>query len=161
MALIVFDVLRDGAGDLRGSPAHRVTRRLARRGAAGGASGQRPGLVIVQIDGLAEAVLREELAAGKLPTLARWVDSGTHRLVGWECAVPSMTSAVQAGLFYGDAGGIPAFRWYDKAAGTMFVSNHPPDARALDARLAAAGDGLLKEEGVTISSLLTGGAPVR
>ena len=41
-----------------------VTRRLARR-RAGGAVDQRPGLAIVQIDGLAEAVLREELADGQ------------------------------------------------------------------------------------------------
>jgi hypothetical protein len=116
---------------------------------------------VVQIDGLAEAVLREELAAGTLPTLARWLKEGTHRLVGWECAVPSMTSAVQAGLFYGDNAGIPAFRWFDKATGKMFVSNHPADARALDGRLAreaaASGRGLLTD-GVSISNLLTGGA---
>ena len=36
-----------------------------------------------------------------------------------------MTSAVQAGLFYGDNAGIPAFRWFDKGTGRMFVSNHP------------------------------------
>ena len=137
-----------------------VTRRIARR-RAGGAVDQRPGLAIVQIDGLAEEVLREELANGKLPNLARWVDSGSHRLVGWECAVPSMTSAVQAGLFYGDSSGIPAFRWFDKGAGKMFVSNNPADARALDARLsaaAAAGGGGLLADGVSISNLLTGGA---
>jgi uncharacterized membrane protein YvlD (DUF360 family) len=137
-----------------------VTRRLARR-RAGGPIDPRPGLAIVQIDGLAAGVLREELAAGKLPTLARWVDGGSHRLVGWECAVPSMTSAVQAGLFYGDNAEIPAFRWFDKAAGKMFVSNNPADARDLDARLAAgaaAGGGGLLAEGASISNLLTGGA---
>ncbi len=113
-----------------------VTRRLARRRMKEAGDGS-PGVVVVQIDGLAEAVLREELAAGHLPTLARWLDAGTHRLVGWECAVPSMTSAVQAGLFYGNNAGIPAFRWFDKGTGKMFVSNHPADARALDQRLAA------------------------
>jgi uncharacterized membrane protein YvlD (DUF360 family) len=137
-----------------------VTRRLARRRVEGAGDG-RPGVAIVQIDGLAEEVLREELAAGKLPTLARWLREGTHRLVGWECAVPSMTSAVQAGLFYGDNAGIPAFRWFDKQTGKMFVSNHPADARALDGRLAReaaeAGRGLLTD-GVSISNLLIGGA---
>jgi hypothetical protein len=117
-------------------------------------------MAIVQIDGLAEEVLREEVAAGKLPTVAKWVNSGSHRLVGWECAVPSMTSAVQAGLFYGDNSGIPAFRWFDKGKGTLFVSNHAPDARALDARLGtAAGDGGgLLADGASISNLLSGGA---
>ena len=137
-----------------------VTRRLARRRMKEAGDGS-PGVVVVQIDGLAESVLREELAAGHLPTLARWLDAGTHRLVGWECAVPSMTSAVQAGLFYGNNAGIPAFRWFDKGTGKMFVSNHPADARALDQRLAAeaaqSGGGLLSD-GVSISNLLTGGA---
>ena len=45
-----------------------------------------------------------------------------------------MTSAVQAGLFYGNNAGIPAFRWYNKDTGKMFVSNHPADARFLDRR---------------------------
>jgi uncharacterized membrane protein YvlD (DUF360 family) len=137
-----------------------VTRRLARRRVEGAGDG-RPGVAVVQIDGLAEAVLREELAAGHMPTLARWLKDGSHRLVGWECAVPSMTSAVQAGLFYGNNAGIPAFRWYNKGTGKMFVSNHPADARALDRRLAteaAQSGGALLSDGVSISNLLTGGA---
>ena len=55
-----------------------VTRRLARRRVEGAGDG-RPGVVIVQIDGLAEAVLREELAGGARcpPWPAGWTRAPT------------------------------------------------------------------------------------
>src|SRR5262249_53814317 len=65
-----------------------VTRRLARRRATPG--DDRPGTVIVQIDGLAGPGLREELAAGKLPTLRGWLAGGPDRLGGRGGAGPSV-----------------------------------------------------------------------
>lgn len=57
-----------------------------------------PGFVFLEIDGLAEPVLRRAIAAGYAPNLARWIDSGTHRLTPWECDISSQTSAMQAGI---------------------------------------------------------------
>ncbi|MGB0113170.1 MAG: phage holin family protein, partial [Ilumatobacteraceae bacterium] len=50
-----------------------------------------PGIVFVQIDGLAETVLRRSLASGDAPTLHRWLQDGSHRLVGWETQWSSQT----------------------------------------------------------------------
>jgi uncharacterized membrane protein YvlD (DUF360 family) len=116
-----------------------------------------PGTILIQIDGLAEAVLRHELDAGRLPTLAHWLTSGSHRLVGWECDVPSMTSSGQAGILYGNNADIPAFRWYDKSIGRLRVSNHPRDAVWLDLRQAT-DHGLLRERGSSVGNILTGSA---
>ncbi|HLH22125.1 MAG TPA: phage holin family protein [Chloroflexota bacterium] len=117
----------------------------------------RTGTVIVQIDGLAEAVLRHALARGLMPTLARWLASGSHRLVGWECDVPSMTSSGQAGILHGNNANIPAFRWYEKESRRLFVSNHPADARLLDERQSI-GQGLLRHDGSSLGNIFRGGA---
>jgi predicted AlkP superfamily pyrophosphatase or phosphodiesterase len=50
---------------------------------------------------LAEPILRGEIEAGNMPTLARWLASGSHRLIRWECDVPSMTTSGQSGILYG------------------------------------------------------------
>ena len=43
-----------------------------------------PGTIIIQIDGLAEPVLRRAIDLNGVPTLARWLSSGSHRLIAWE-----------------------------------------------------------------------------
>lgn len=60
-----------------------VVRRQARRRGERTASDV-PGVVFLQIDGLAHEVLRRALRDGHVPTLARWLRAGTHRLVRWE-----------------------------------------------------------------------------
>jgi uncharacterized membrane protein YvlD (DUF360 family) len=133
-----------------------VIRRIARRRVPRGDLG-RAGTVLVQIDGLAEPILRRALAEGLMPTLARWLESGSHRLVAWECDVPSMTSSGQAGILHGNNANIPAFRWYEKESRRLFVSNHPADARLLDERQSV-GNGLLREGGSSLSNIFRGGA---
>ena len=116
-----------------------------------------PGTVLVQIDGLSESILRSEIEAGQLPTLARWLTSGSHRLANWECDVPSMTTSGQTGILYGNNANIPAFRWYDKSSGHLLVSNHPRDARLIDQRQATE-HGLLREHGSSVGNIVAGGA---
>ena len=118
-----------------------------------------PGVLMIQIDGLAQPLLRAQVRAGNLPTLSRWVRDGSHRLTGWTALLPSQTSASQAGLLLGSNDGIPAFRWYEKEHRRMLVSNHAADAREIEARLSS-GDGLLADGGASISNLFSGDAPI-
>jgi uncharacterized membrane protein YvlD (DUF360 family) len=116
-----------------------------------------PGTILIQIDGLAEPIIRRELEAGGLPTLARWLASGSHQLVGWECDLPSMTTSGQTGILYGNNANIPAFRWYEKSSGRLMVSNHPNDAHLIDQRQST-DHGLLREEGSSVANIVAGGA---
>jgi uncharacterized membrane protein YvlD (DUF360 family) len=134
-----------------------VIRQLARRMVATGALGQ-PGYVIVQIDGLAEPVLRRALREGRMPTLASWLATGTHRLVGWECEVPSMTTSTQAGILHGAHGEVPAFYWYEKKHCRLRSSANPYDLHDVQEHVAN-GRGLLHDDGVSISNLFSGDAP--
>ena len=117
-----------------------------------------PGVLMIQIDGLAFPLLRAQVRAGNLPTLSRWVRE-THRMTTWTALLPSQTSASQAGLLLGSNDGIPAFRWYEKEDRRMLVSNHAADAREIEARLST-GQGLLADGGASISNLFSGDAPI-
>ena len=116
-----------------------------------------PGVVIVQIDGLAHPILTHQVRAGRVPFLARWVRSGTMRLDRWTCLLPSQTSASQAGILHGNNGFIPAFRWWEKDRGRMMVSSRPEDAAEISRR-ASDGAGLLARDGASIGNLVSGDA---
>ena len=60
----------------------KVIQRIARR------SGEReetsvPGIVFLEIDGLALPVLQRAIRNGSAPTMARWLAAGSHRLTEW------------------------------------------------------------------------------
>jgi uncharacterized membrane protein YvlD (DUF360 family) len=118
------------------------------------------GVVILQIDGLSHAALKRALRKGRMPFVNDLVKRRRYALRRYFSGLPSQTSSVQAGLFYGDARDIPGFRWYDKAQGKLVVSSNAADMSAVDDRLAARGRSLL-ENGACINSLIHGGAAKR
>jgi uncharacterized membrane protein YvlD (DUF360 family) len=117
----------------------------------------RPGLVIVQIDGLAHPILAARVRAGSVNTIAGWIRDGSHRLSQWEVLLPSMTSGSQAGILHGTNDGIPAFRWYERDRQKLMQSSNPDDAALIVSRLSN-GEGLLSNDGVSICNLMTGDA---
>jgi hypothetical protein len=119
--------------------------------------GRLPGLLVVQLDGVAAPVLAQAVEAGLAPTVARWLASGSHRLDPWWSRVPATTPSSQAALLHGDSSGIPAFRWWDRDLGRLVVTNHPADAALVESTLPA-GRGLLEPDGAAISTMFSGGA---
>ena len=73
-----------------------------------------PGILFLEIDGLALPVLRRAMRDGNAPVMASWVEQGTHRLVEWETDFSSQTGASQTGILLGSNDDVPAFRWVDK-----------------------------------------------
>ena len=116
-----------------------------------------PGVVFIQIDGLAHPILEDHLRAGRTPNLGRWLSSGAMTLDPWQPLLPTQTSASQAGILHGNNDGIPGFRWWDKKTGRLMVSNHPKDAREIMRRVSN-GDGLLAKGGASIGNLVSGDA---
>ncbi|MEU8225592.1 phage holin family protein [Kribbella sp. NPDC048915] len=116
------------------------------------------GVVFVQLDGVPFPVLQMAVTAGTVPTLSRWLRSGSHRLHEWTPKLPATTPASQMGILHGVIDGIPAFRWYDRAGDRILVANRPSDAAVIEADLTT-GHGLLVDGGVSISNLFTGDAP--
>ncbi|WP_203785423.1 alkaline phosphatase family protein [Paractinoplanes rishiriensis] len=168
-AAIVDWMVDSGTDDTFVKEAKRLMRGVRRRQArqAGGPiltlrrprPGTEPGLLMVQLDGLSEPVLRWAVRAGNLPTLGHWLRSGSHTMRGWHTGLPSTTPASQAGIMHGASRLIPAFRWYEKDAGKLMVSNRPRDAAVIEPRLSD-GRGLLRDGGVSIGNAFSGDAAV-
>jgi uncharacterized membrane protein YvlD (DUF360 family) len=146
--------LLDVDGDARNL---RVVRRRA-RGSRGRNRSEVPGVIMFEIDGLGETVMREALRDGHAPTIARWLSEGTHRMFGWECDLSCQTGASQAGLLLGSNWDMPAFRWYEKESGRTLVSNHPSDAAEIERRHST-GKGLLAAGGRSRGNMFSGDAP--
>ena len=116
-----------------------------------------PGVVFLQVDGLGHAVLQRAIRDGNAPTLASWIRSGSHRLIGWETDWSSQTAASQAGILFGSNDDIPAFRWLEKDSGQVMVANHPRSAAELERRHST-GTGLLHADGASRNNIFTGDA---
>jgi uncharacterized membrane protein YvlD (DUF360 family) len=116
-----------------------------------------PGVIFLEIDGLALDVLKRAMRDGSAPAMARWVRERSHNLKGWETDWSSQTGACQAGLLHGDNHDMPAFRWWEKDTGKPIVTNHPHDAAELERRHSN-GHGLLHEDGASRANILSGDA---
>ncbi len=134
-----------------------VVRRQARRRREV-AESEVPGVLFLEIDGLAHDVLLRAMEDGNAPTLAAWVRSGSHQLRRWETDWSSQTGACQAGLLHGDNDDMPAFRWWEKERGAAIVTNHPRDAEEIERRHSD-GRGLLHADGASRANILSGDAP--
>src|SRR3954464_11626287 len=116
-----------------------------------------PGLICLEIDGLAYGVLRRAIRDGNAPTLARWMHDDGHHLHQWETNWSSQTGACQAGLLHGDDYDMPAFRWWEKDLGRAIVTTPPKDAAEIERRHSD-GKGLLHEDGASRANILSGDA---
>ena len=134
----------------------RVIQRIAKK--QGGANRtDTPGVVYLEIDGLALPVLRRAMRDGNAPTMARWLADGTHRLSEWETDLSSQTGASQAGILLGSNEDIPAFRWVEKETGRLMTCSAPDDCAEIERRRAT-GIGLLVNGGSSRGNLLSGEA---
>jgi uncharacterized membrane protein YvlD (DUF360 family) len=134
----------------------RVITRIARR------QGERvttdvPGLVLLEIDGLAVPVLERAIRDGETPTMAGWLESGNFRLDEWETDLSSQTGASQAGILLGSNEDVPAFRWVEKDTGRLVACSSPHDCALIEGRLAS-GRGLLIDGGASRGNLFSGEA---
>jgi uncharacterized membrane protein YvlD (DUF360 family) len=134
----------------------RVVQRIARR-SGGRIATDRPGIVFLEIDGLALPVLQRAMRDGHAPNLARWLQDGTHRLAEWEPDLSSQTGASQAGILLGSNEDIVAFRWVEKERQALIACSSPEDCAELERRHAN-GPGLLAGGGASRGNLFSGGA---
>lgn len=116
-----------------------------------------PGIVFLEIDGLAHDVLRRAMANGSAPTIAGLVRTESHDLNRWETDWSSQTGACQAGILHGNNHAMPAFRWWEKEHGRAIVTNHPRDAAEIERRQSD-GRGLLADGGASRANILSGDA---
>jgi uncharacterized membrane protein YvlD (DUF360 family) len=134
----------------------RVTRRIARRLGIDEHNGE-PGIIFLEIDGLALPILRAAMRDGSAPTMARWVGEEGYHLTEWETDLSSQTGASQAGILLGSNEDIPAFRWVEKESGRLMTCSAPADCAEIERRHSK-GIGLLIDGGASRGNLLSGEA---
>ena len=134
----------------------KVIRRIARRQGAATRT-DTPGILFLEIDGLARPVLQRAIRDGNAPQMASWIERETHRLDEWEPDLSSQTGASQAGILLGSNEDIPAFRWVEKATGKVMTCSSPDDCAEIERRLAN-GNGLLTNNGASRGNLFSGEA---
>ncbi len=115
-----------------------------------------PGLIIVEIDGLAYEVLCEAVERGDMPTMKKMIDSDDYNLRMWETDLSSQTGASQAGILHGNNDGIVAFRWIEKSNDNqMMQCSGLTKVPELEQRISD-GNGLLVDNGASRSNLFSG-----
>ncbi|MBW2451183.1 MAG: alkaline phosphatase family protein [Deltaproteobacteria bacterium] len=118
--------------------------------------GRQKGFVGVQIDGLSFPHMQQALDRGYLPQIERYLRRG-HKMVEYHAGIPSTTPAAQSVIFYGLEGGVPAFRWYEKASGQIITCNDPDHVQMFREKLFKGKRGLL-ESGSSYCNIIDGDA---
>ncbi|WP_296859307.1 phage holin family protein, partial [uncultured Methanobrevibacter sp.] len=115
-----------------------------------------PGLIIVEIDGLAHDILCEAIEKGYMPTVKSMIEDKTHTLRMWETDLSSQTGASQAGILHGNNTDITAFRWIEKENDNqMMQCSGATKVKILEDRISD-GNGLLVDNGASRSNLFSG-----
>jgi uncharacterized membrane protein YvlD (DUF360 family) len=135
---------------------YRVVQRIARK-TGDPIETDAPGIVFLEIDGLALPILRRAMRDGNAPNMARWVADDGYVLSGWETDLSSQTGASQAGILLGSNEDIPAFRWVEKETQTIMTCSAPADCAEIERRHAT-DKGLLLDGGASRGNLLSGQA---
>ena len=115
-----------------------------------------PGVIIIEIDGLAYNVLCEAVERGDMPNIKKMIESDDYKLRMWETDLSSQTGASQAGILHGNNEGIVAFRWIEKSNGNqMMQCSGITKVPELEQRISD-GNGLLVDNGASRSNLFSG-----
>lgn len=118
----------------------------------------RPGLIMIQIDGLSQPQFERALNRGELPFLRRLIRREHYHLHAHYSGLPSTTPAIQAELFYGVKGAVPAFSFRDHESRQIVRMYEPETAARVEALLAGNGKEALLAGGSAYSDCYTGGA---
>ena len=118
---------------------------------------EKPGLVMVQIDGLSLIQFQRALQKGHLPFLNSLLQKECYTIHSFYSGLPSNTPAVQGELFYGVKTCVPAFSFVDRKTGQPIKMNESSYVASLETELKKQGSGLLAG-GSSYSNIFAGGA---
>ena len=118
----------------------------------------RPGLVLIQVDGLSQPQLEQALERGEMPFLQRLLRREHYAVHAHYSGLPSTTPAVQAELFYGRKGSVPAFSFRERESRQVVRMYETDAATRIEAQHEAEGGQPLLEGGSAYADNFTGGA---
>lgn len=116
-----------------------------------------PGLLILQIDGLARTQLERALVDGRMPFLKKLIDRGHFEKLSFYSGLPSTTPAVQAEVMFGARCAVPAFQFLHRKTGKTALMYEQEWAKRIGRELAEEHQPLL-EGGRSYSNIYAAGA---
>ena len=117
----------------------------------------RPGLILVQIDGLSERQVKQAITDGNMRFLNQLSSKEHYQIQPLYSGLPSNTSAFQAELYYGKKCTVPAFGFRDHRSGKPAWMQSSEFATELEARLKDQNPGLI-QGGSSYCNMYGGGA---
>lgn len=131
--------------------------RLLRLPASEG-SPSRPGMVLIQVDGLSRSELEQAIAKNEMPFLKQLMDREHYRVHSHYSGLPSTTPAVQAEIFYGTPCCVPSFSFRNRHSKRIVRMYDPTAAAEVEEWLDREGGEPLLKGGSAYSDNFTGGA---
>jgi endonuclease/exonuclease/phosphatase family metal-dependent hydrolase len=119
-----------------------------------------PGILLIQIDGLAFRQLERAMAEGRMPFLRRLMAREHYKLMPFYSGLPSTTPAVQGELYYDVRCAVPAFGFLDRATDYLASMYEPEIVKSVEHQLKKKGARPLMEGGSSWSNMYSGGADV-
>lgn len=121
-------------------------------------STDKPGVIVIQIDGLGHDVLTQAMKRGAAPFLRSLVNKNGYTYGSYFCGVPSITTAIEAELIYGKSDEIPAYSWFHRKLGRFIRGDQAGQAKLLEETMFAGVMSPLIKDGSAIASAYSGGA---
>lgn len=118
---------------------------------------RKPGLILIQIDGLSKTQLEKAFKNNEMPFLKKLYCQENYQLYSHYCGLPSATPSVQAELFYGVKQSVPAFSFYNKDYNSVMTMYNAKDALEIEKMISKDNPGLLKG-GSSYSNVFSGSA---
>jgi endonuclease/exonuclease/phosphatase family metal-dependent hydrolase len=118
---------------------------------------EQPGIILIQIDGLARTQLNRALESGQLPFLNHSIRKGRYLPLDFYSGIPSTTPAVQAEIFYGVKAAVPAFEFLHRESGKVFRMFDAEASKTVEDEIMAKGGPPLLAGGHSYSNIYRAG----
>ncbi len=118
---------------------------------------EKPGLLLIQIDGFARGQLEKAMRDGRMPFLKSLMEHDDYHLRTFYPGLPSTTPAVEAELYWGVRAIVPAFSFKHRERGEVGSMFSHEWASEFELKASEKGEGLLKG-GSSWCNIYSGGA---
>jgi endonuclease/exonuclease/phosphatase family metal-dependent hydrolase len=117
-----------------------------------------PGVLLIQLDGLAYDQLKRAISQGRMPFVRRLLQRENYEMTSFYSGQPATTPAVQGELHYNVRAAVPSFGFLDRKAKRFRIMYDHDTVNEVEATLKATGDEPLLKDGSSWVNIYSGGA---
>ncbi|HEY0455046.1 MAG TPA: endonuclease/exonuclease/phosphatase family protein [Verrucomicrobiae bacterium] len=117
-----------------------------------------PGVVLIQLDGLAYDQLKRAITQGRMPFVQRLLQKENYEMARFYSGLPATTPAVQGELHYGVPCAVPSFGYLDRKSRRFRIMYECEAVKEVEADLRSRGEEPLLRGGSSWVNVYSGGA---